>query len=183
VRTSALTRRAISLGSTVLVVAGIVGAFAIPSGPPVVIDNRGLLGPFDPGGPDPASARGWLRFLALGVGIVLSILLRALDRSKRRRCLAWGSGVMVATALILALVYPTGPPDPPPARCWPRGRLGPNAPVCRIYYSDHQPGPTYLPLRVGFIVVGMGVGLALLLASRRTLAGDDSRVGSSGATR
>jgi hypothetical protein len=183
VRSGSLTRRAISVGSAVLVVAGVVGAFAIPSGPLITIDNRGLLGPFDPAAPAPNSGRGWLRFLVLAIAIVMAILLRALDPSRRRRSLAWASGVIVGAALILALVYPTGPPDPPPGRCWPGGRLGPNAPECEVYYSDHQPGPTYMPLRIGFIVFGLGGGLAVLAARRRIRIGEQVRPPSSQAGR
>jgi hypothetical protein len=172
VRSGCLTRRAISVGSAVLVVVGVVGAFAIPSGPLITIDNRGLLGPFDPAAPAPNSGRGWLRFLVIAIAIVMAILLRALDPSRRRRSLAWASGVIVAAALILALLYPTGPPDPPPGRCWPGGRLGPNAPECGVYYSDHQPGPTYMPFRIGVILFGLGGGLALLAARRKIRVGE-----------
>jgi hypothetical protein len=158
----------VTIASTAIAILGVVASGLVPNGEPVTIDNRGLLGPFDVAEPDPASQRVWLRFLVLGLGVALALCVRAIDRGRRSRSLAWAAGVVIATACVVALAYPTGPPYPPPEACLPQGRLGPTATQCRVFYSDHQPGPTYLLLRGAILASGICMGLGLAAAARRT---------------
>jgi hypothetical protein len=155
-------RRVVSITSGVLAVAAVLGAFQVPEGPMITIDNRGLLGAIDVSGAPWASFRLWLRLLVLGIGIALALVVRSFDPSKRSVSLAWAAGVLVSCCVLVALLYPTGPPNLPPRPCLPGGSVGPTAAACRIYYSDHQPGPAYIGLRLGFVAGGLVVGLGLL---------------------
>ena len=98
----------------------------------------------------------------------MALCVRAIDRERRFRSFAWAAGLVVLAACLVALAYPTGPPYLPPAACLPDGRLGPTAAECRVFYSDHQPGPTYMLLRVALLASGACISLGLFAAARRS---------------
>jgi hypothetical protein len=156
--------------ATIAIVA-FVGFFAIPRGPRVTIDNRGYLGPYDVMSTPYASGRLWLRLGVLGLGLAVAMLVSGLGSPKRPSRFAASGLVVLGTGILLAVAYPTGPRTRRQRKCLPGGPLGPEAPPCRVYYSDHQPGPTYGLLRLAFLVAGTSGGVVLLRAGPRPSQG------------
>jgi hypothetical protein len=148
---------------------GVLGLLLIPDGTGITFDNRGFLGPFDPLGPPPATYRVWLRLAFLGASATIAFILWAGPWLRDRSLTLAATGTILATGALVAITYPTGPPYRPPARCLPVHpftRVEELPDDCRIYYSDHQPGPTYAWVRTIALGGSGGLAVGLLLAAR-----------------
>jgi hypothetical protein len=159
-----------SLVAGIIGILSVAGYAVVPSGQPITIDNRGLLGPFDVLEPPAAMYRIWLRLAVFGAGAVVALLVLGMGKRPRVGALWAAALAAIVFASAAALAYPTGPPDPPPGPCLPDGTLGPGASACRIYYSDNQPGPTYPGIRAAFLLAGLGSGVRILTLARRASA-------------